>query len=109
MSKESRELTKGEKKAIRSLVLNCCANYDGTLGCLAMGGACYMLQKEYCSHSLCEYFRNAVLPNDPALEAALTGKETKQCPVCGKQFGKNSRRKFCSDACSRKAKKKKST
>lgn len=109
MSKESRELTRGEKKAIHALVEKQCANYDCTLGCLVMGGACYMLQKEYSTGALCRYFRNAVLPKDPALEAALTGKESKQCPVCGKRFAKESRRKYCSDTCSRKAKKKKST
>ncbi len=108
MSIESRELTRGEKKAIRSLVHNHCANYDCKLGCLYMGD-CYMLQKEYCSNSMCSYFRNAVLPNDPDLEAALTDVESKQCPVCGKRFPKSSRRKYCSDECSRKARKKKST
>ena len=69
MSSEIRELTKGEKKAIRALVLNHCANHDPKLGCIVIDGKCYMLQKEYCSHSLCKYFRNVVLPNDPILEA----------------------------------------
>ena len=53
MSSEIRELTKGEKKVIRALVLNRCANHDSKLGCIVMDGKCYMLQKEYCSHSLC--------------------------------------------------------
>jgi hypothetical protein len=75
-------------------------------GCLLLGGPCYMLQKEYCSHSLCRYFRNAVLPNDPDLEAALTDVESRQCPVCGKRFPK-SRRKYCSDKCSAEARKQK--
>lgn len=109
ISKEIRELTKAEKKAIRALVEKRCANYwnkEDFTGCLLMGGPCYMLQKEYCSHSLCKYFRNAVLPNDPELEAVFTDTETKLCPVCGKRFPK-SRRKYCSDKCSAEAKKQK--
>ena len=78
MSNENRELTKGEKKSIRALVLNHCANHDSKLGCIVMDGKCYMLQKEYCSPSLCKYFRNVLLPNDPVLEAALTGVPGKQ-------------------------------
>ena len=31
MSNENRELTKGEKKSIRALVLNHCANHDSKL------------------------------------------------------------------------------
>ena len=54
MSSEIRELTKGEKKAIRGLVLNHCANHDSKLGCIVMDCKCYMLQKEYCSRSLCK-------------------------------------------------------
>jgi hypothetical protein len=107
ISKEIRELTKAEKKAIRILVKNRCANHldrEDFTGCLLMGGPCYMLQKEYCSNSLCRYFRNAVLPNDPDLEAALTDVESRQCPVCGKRYPK-SRRKYCSDKCSAAARK----
>ena len=106
MSSEIRELTKGEKKAIRGLVLNHCANYDSKLGCIVMDCKCYMLQKEYCSRSLCKYFRNVLLPNDPVLEAALTGVPAKQCPICGQRFPKESRRKYCSDTCARTARKK---
>ena len=104
-SSEIRELTKGEKKAIRGLVLNHCANHDSKLGCIVMDGKCYMLQKEYCSNSLCKYFRNVVLPNDPVLEAALTEVPVKQCPICVQRFPKESRRKYCSDTCARTARK----
>ena len=109
IGKEIRELTKAEKRAIRSLVEKRCANYrdkEDFTGCLLLDGPCYMLQKEYCSNSLCRYFRNAVLPNDPDLEAALTDVESMQCPVCGKRFPK-SRRKYCSDKCAAAAKKNK--
>ena len=67
----SRELTRQEKAAIRSLVKRWCANYDKDIGCLPLNCKCYMLGKCW-TGSYCRYFREAVLPLDPALEAALT-------------------------------------
>ena len=67
----SRELTREEKSAIRKLVFSLCANYDREYGCLPLDGPCYMLGKCW-TGTYCRYFRDAVLPNDPVLEAALT-------------------------------------
>ena len=67
----SRELTREEKRAIRKLVFSLCANYDREYGCLPLDGPCYMLGKCW-TGAYCRYFRDAVLPNDPVLEAALT-------------------------------------
>ncbi|MBQ8622164.1 MAG: cysteine-rich VLP domain-containing protein, partial [Oscillospiraceae bacterium] len=67
----SRELTREEKSAIRKLVFSLCANYDREYGCLPLDGSCYMLGKCW-TGAYCRYFRDAVLPNDPVLEAALT-------------------------------------
>ena len=67
----SRELTRQEKAAIRSLVKRWCANYDKDIGCLPLDCECYMLGKCW-TGAYCRYFRDAVLPNDPVLEAALT-------------------------------------
>ena len=39
----SRELTRQEKAAIRSLVKRWCANYDKDIGCLPLDCECYML------------------------------------------------------------------
>ena len=39
----SRELTRQEKAAIRSLVKRWCANYDKDVGCLPLDCECYML------------------------------------------------------------------
>lgn len=39
----SRELTRQEKAAIRSLVKRWCANYDKDAGCLPLDCECYML------------------------------------------------------------------
>ena len=66
-----RELTREEKAAIRSLVTKWCANYDREMGCLPLDCECYMLGKCW-TGAYCRYFREAVLPLNPALEAALT-------------------------------------
>ena len=66
----ARELTREEKRAIRALVTKWCANYDRECGCLPLDCECYMLGTCW-TGALCRYFREAVLPLDPALEAAL--------------------------------------
>lgn len=40
-----RELTRDERKGIRKLVTEMCANYDREYGCLPLAGECYMLGK----------------------------------------------------------------
>ena len=81
-----RELTRQEKAAIRSLVVKWCANYDREYGCLPLECECYMFGKCW-TGSFCRYFREAVLPLDPALEAALLTEgprpDFKLCPECG--------------------------
>ena len=51
----------------------------------------------------CRYFREAVLPNDPVLEAALTSggaaPNTRKCPVCGGAFLPDGRTRYCSATC----------
>ena len=84
----SRELTRQEKAAIRSLVKRWCANYDKDAGCLPLDCECYMLGKCW-TGAYCRYFRSAVLPLDPVLERSLTVEavvETRPCPVCGRAF-----------------------
>ena len=87
---DARELTRDEKKKIRSLVTGMCANYDRESGlCLPLDCACYMLHKCW-TGAYCRYFREAVLPLDPELQAALTTEgispELRACAVCGKAF-----------------------
>ena len=99
----SRELTRQEKAAIRSLVKRWCANYDKDIGCLPLDCECYMLGKCW-TGTYCRYFRSAVLPLDPVLEAALTAGgpalETRLCPVCGRAFLPDGRRqRYCSPVC----------
>ena len=69
---DARELTRDERKKIRSLVTGMCANYDRETGlCLPLDCGCYMLHKCW-TGAYCRYFREAVLPLDPELLAALT-------------------------------------
>ena len=106
----SRELTREEKRAIRKLVFSLCANYDREYGCLPLDGPCYMLGKCW-TGAYCRYFRHAVLPNDPVLEAALTvegpAPETRPCPVCGRPFLPDGRTRYCSTGCAHSARLKK--
>ena len=98
-----RELTRAERAAIRKLVTELCANYDDTYKiCLPLDCPCYMLHKWW-TGALCRYFRNAILPTDPALESALSGNDTSQrqkaCPVCGRAYLPTTSQAYCSDAC----------
>lgn len=98
---EARELTRQEKAAIRALVVKWCANYDKEYGCLPLECPCYMLGKCW-TGACCRYFREAVLPLDPVLEAALTGaglSASRRCPVCGRPVPQDGRRRYCSPAC----------
>jgi len=107
-----RELTREERREIKRLVTEMCANYDRQYGCLPLDyGRCYMIDK-YWTGAYCKYFRNAVLPLNPKLEAALLdGKppalpaaaETKPCEICGKPFMGDGRQRYCSDKCVNKA------
>ena len=103
---DSRELTRQEKAAIRSLVTQWCANYDREWGCLPLECECYMLGKCW-TGAYCRYFREAVLPLDPALEEALAGRGAvpalRPCPVCGRPFLPDNRRRYCSPACGKAA------
>lgn len=100
---EARELTRHERTAIRKLVVGMCANYDPEYGCLPLDyGRCYMLDKWW-TGAYCKYFCQAVLPLDPVLEAALTGRgkslSPKVCPVCGTAYLPVTSQAYCSEAC----------
>jgi len=101
--KRHRELTRAERAAIRKLVKDLCANYDHEHGCLLLDDNCYMFYGvAYTNTGMCKYFRNAVLPTDPAMEAMLTGDvpvETRLCSLCGAEFYAEGKKAFCSDAC----------
>jgi hypothetical protein len=105
-----REPSAAERGAIKSLVVSECANYDsGCKMCLPLDCACVMLGKQLTGGE-CKYFKNAVLPLDPALENALSGGEpfmgkTRSCSLCGKPFRvSGNRAAYCKD-CSARARK----
>jgi predicted nucleic acid-binding Zn ribbon protein len=100
--KEPRELTREDRAEIKRLVTALCANYHRLYGCLPLEGACYMLGKWY-TGAYCKYFREAVLPLNPELAAALMDGRSlayfKECAVCGASFIPEGRKIYCSDAC----------
>lgn len=57
-------------------------------GCVCVQSISYSL--------LCRYFRNAVLPADPALEAEILGTHPDRCVSCGAPIIKRgNRKKYC--------------
>ena len=98
----SRKLTRTERRTIRKLVTTLCANFDREHDCLPLDSECYMLGKRW-TGAYCRYFRDAVLPTDPALETALTAEgvapEMHPCPVCGRLILADGRTRYCSTAC----------
>jgi len=97
-----RELTRAERKAIRKLVTNECANHCRDYGCLQLNDACFMLGKCW-TGAYCKYFRNAVLPLDPVLQKALTDTniQTQPCVMCGTQFVARTNKLYCGTACAK--------
>ena len=85
-----RELTRAERAAIRKLVKDLCVNYDHEYGCLLLNGDCYMFYGvAYTNTGMCKYFRNAILPIAPVIEAMLKGGEkveTRSCGICDRAF-----------------------
>ncbi len=97
-----RELTRDERKGIRKLVTEMCANYDREYGCLPLDCECYMLGKCW-TGAYCRYFREAVLPLDPVLAASICedgpAPDTRLCSICGRPFLPEGRQSYCSEAC----------
>ena len=75
-------------------------------GCLPLDCECYMFGKCW-TGAYCRYFREAVLPLDPALEVALLAEgprpDFKACPVCGRAVAPDGRQTYCSAACAKAA------
>ena len=76
-------LTPKHRQRANALIKRLCANYEGG-NCLALddGEPCVCVQS--ISYSLlCKYFRNAVLPAEPMLEANILGTRLDRCVSCG--------------------------
>ena len=77
---DARELTRDEKKKIRTLVTGMCANYDRESGlCLPHDCACNLQHSCWTTEGI-----------SPELRA---------CAVCGKAFLPEGRQAYCSDVC----------
>ena len=105
MTKPIRELTEKERRGIKKLVTQKCANYDPEYSCLPLDCACVMLEKAYCGNAMCRYFRESVLPYDPELNASLQHLAARRCKVCGKRFPAKGRKMYCSEKCAGTARK----
>jgi hypothetical protein len=96
-----RDLTRAEKAVVRNLILKNpgCANCERqSRECLPLEVRCPMLDLQFSGATLCTYFKAAVLPENPELEAIFTGRGTdlKVCPICHKKFKPAAnRQKYC--------------
>jgi len=66
------ELTPEQRRRCNALIKRLCANYDNG-NCIALddGEGCVCVQS-ISYHIYCKYFRNAVLPAEPLLEADIS-------------------------------------
>lgn len=87
------QMTGRQRYRANALIKKLCANYDdGNCLLLDEGEGCVCVQS--ISYSLlCRYFRNAVLPADPALEAEILGTHPDRCVSCGAPIIKRGNRK----------------
>lgn len=105
MTRANRELTAQEKRRIRKLVTSLCANYDAEYGCLPLDCDCYMFGICYRNSGLCRYFREAVLPTAPELQAVFQPVPLRVCKQCGGKFPADGKRLYCSERCADEARK----
>lgn len=106
MSKTYRELTGREKRQIKKLVTSLCANYDKEYGCLPLDCTCYMFGICYRGSALCKWFRGALLPTEPELQAVFDHQPLAICKECGKHFPIQGKRAYCSEKCAEDARRK---
>ena len=103
MKNPVRELTDQEKRRIRKLVTQKCANFHEEYGCLPLDCDCVMLGKVFCGNAMCRYFRNFVLPNDSELNAAMQNLPAKRCKHCSKPFPAKGKQVYCCESCAAEA------
>ena len=93
------ELTPEQRRRCNALIKRLCANYDGG-NCIALddGDGCVCVQS-ISYHIYCKYFRNAVLPAEPMLEADIFKSDTRaKCEQCHKPFvQEHHNQKYCKD------------
>jgi len=90
------QMTGRQRYRANALIKKLCANYDdGNCLLLDDGESCVCVQS--ISYSLlCKYFRNAVLPAEPSLEAEILGTHPDRCVSCGAPIvRRGNRKKYC--------------
>lgn len=94
-------MTAEQSRKANSLIKQSCANYDAALNnCIALDDGTAPGCPQMLTHSLlCKYFKNAVLPAEPGLDAQIRRpREVAKCSRCGAPIVKTSnRRKYCDD------------
>lgn len=102
------ELTFAEKKQIKDIVCKKCANYCRAYGCLPEDAECYMMSIGYRDSRLCRYFEAAILSDSIEMQKIFCSeqKDVKVCSICGRRFYGMRNRRYCSEACSYRARKK---
>ena len=94
---EMPRMDESQLREARKLIRKRCCNYDCG-NCLALDDGIDPQCAQWNSYGLqCIWFRQAVLPNDRGLEAAILNIcPTKRCVICAKPiFSKSNRAKYC--------------
>ena len=82
-------LTPGQHAKVVRQIRRQCANFDRENGyCLPLDDIC---SQTLTLSLLCRYYRAAVLPDDPALEAEIR-KTGQRCQICGAWYSPKGRR-----------------
>lgn len=92
-------MTPAHRKRANALIRKACCNCDNG-NCLLLDDGEPCVCPQSISYSVCcKWFRWAVLPGDPALEAEIfQGDAVKHCSECGQAFvSKSKRAKYCPD------------
>lgn len=90
-------MTPAQRKRANALIRKACCNCDNG-NCLLLDDGEPCVCPQTISYSVCcKWFRWAVLPGDPALEAEIfQGEAVKHCAECGQAFASKSKRaKYC--------------
>ena len=101
-----KRLTPPQSRKVNALVRRTCCNYDNG-NCILLDDGDTCVCPQLISYSLlCKYFRNAVLPAEPMLEANILGTRLERGGSCGAPIlTKGNRKKYC-DRCAVRAYKK---
>lgn len=101
-------LTFFDSKKVNALIKNECCNYDAGNCVVLDDGEYHACPQRMEKKLICKWFKEAVLPLGPVLEAAVLRKEdpSTRCEICGTVFIPRSNRAKRCPGCSQKVKRK---